>query len=135
MSAEPPGDQPSRFTLLSRAEQSAAAGILALSLAAMAGYWFWHGGHRGGLVEFDEAQRAPIAFRIDLNTADWPELMQLPGIGETLARRIVEDRAANGPFRHGRDLERVRGIGPKTFADVEPYLLPLAPEEAVAGGP
>lgn len=52
------------------------------------------------------------AVRIDLNTAAWYDLLLLDGVGETLARRIVEDRAANGPLATVDDLARVPGIGP-----------------------
>jgi competence ComEA-like helix-hairpin-helix protein len=50
--------------------------------------------------------------RIDLNTADATELQQLPGIGPVGARRVVEEREANGPFRTVGDLVRVAGFGP-----------------------
>jgi competence ComEA-like helix-hairpin-helix protein len=50
--------------------------------------------------------------RIDLNHATARELDRLPGIGPSLAERIVADRAARGPFRRAADLDRVRGIGP-----------------------
>lgn len=50
--------------------------------------------------------------RIDLNEATLEELQALPGIGPGLARRLVEDRERNGPFRSVDDLQRVRGIGP-----------------------
>jgi len=72
--------------------------------------------------------------RIDPNTASWAELTALPGIGETLARRIVryrESRAGAGAlaptrpavvFRCPEDLAQVRGIGPKTVARIAPYL-------------
>ncbi len=44
------------------------------------------------------------------------------GIGETLARRIVEHRAQRGPFRSVDQLTDVKGIGPKTLRRVRGYL-------------
>jgi competence protein ComEA len=40
-------------------------------------------------------------------------LESLPGIGPSLARRIVAYREQNGPFRRVEDLQRVSGVGPK----------------------
>lgn len=51
---------------------------------------------------------------INVNIASAAELELLPGIGPTLAARIVADRAANGPFASLDDVARVRGIGPRT---------------------
>ena len=51
---------------------------------------------------------------VDVNRADESELDQLPGIGPVLAGRIVAERETNGPFSGYLDLQRVRGIGPKT---------------------
>lgn len=51
---------------------------------------------------------------VNLNTATAAELETLPGIGPALAQRIVEERAANGPYASADDLTRVRGIGPAT---------------------
>ena len=48
---------------------------------------------------------------VDLNTAGLEELTALPGIGEVRARAILEDRAANGPYRYPEELIRVKGIG------------------------
>lgn len=39
--------------------------------------------------------------------------LQLKGIGPGLAPTILADRAERGPFKDGRDLIRVKGIGPK----------------------
>lgn len=50
--------------------------------------------------------------RIDLNLATAGDLELLPGIGPTLARRIVEDRVRGGAYRSADDLVRVSGIGP-----------------------
>ncbi|MFN0196501.1 MAG: ComEA family DNA-binding protein [Planctomycetaceae bacterium] len=61
-------------------------------------------------------------FHLDINTATWVEWMQLEGIGERLALRIVEDRKTNGPFKSIDDLTRVLGIGPKTIERLKPHL-------------
>ncbi|TDR56668.1 competence protein ComEA [Halomonas ventosae] len=51
---------------------------------------------------------------IDVNSADAELLAELPGIGETRAAAIVEDREANGPYESAEDLTRVSGIGEAT---------------------
>ena len=58
----------------------------------------------------------------------------MPGIGEALAHRIVDDRAENGPFRDLNELRRVRGIGPVTLEGMKPYLLPMPDLDATAEG-
>lgn len=56
--------------------------------------------------------------RIDPNTATVASLMRLPGIGRVRAMDIVTQR----PFSAAADLDRVRGIGPKTLEKIAPYL-------------
>ena len=56
-----------------------------------------------------------------LNTATQAELELLPGIGPTLAVRILEDRQTHGPFRSVDDLQRVRGIGARTVDRLREY--------------
>ena len=51
------------------------------------------------------------AGRVDLNSADAPALEALPGIGPTLAQRIVEYRQTNGPFLTTEGVKKVSGIG------------------------
>ena len=60
--------------------------------------------------------------RINVNTATASELQALPGIGPVLSGRVVDYRAANGPFRSLRDLTEVSGIGPKTAEKLAPYV-------------
>lgn len=55
---------------------------------------------------------------VDLNTAGLEELMALPGIGEARARAILEDRAANGPYRYPEELVRVKGIGEGVLGNI-----------------
>ena len=54
----------------------------------------------------------PLAF---LSTAASDSLELLPGVGPVLAARLIAARAANGAFRSWDDVDRVRGIGPKTI--------------------
>jgi competence protein ComEA len=119
---------------LRRADQAVAAVFIAASLAAIGGYWVWQGRIRGRLVEIERAEPIAIETKIDINAADWPELALMPNIGEALAKRIVDDRAENGPFFELNDLRRVRGIGPVTLENMKPYLLPMPGIKETAEG-
>lgn len=55
---------------------------------------------------------------INVNTASQDQLEQLPGIGPTLAGRIVEFRAANGPIKNLSELDAVSGIGPALLGNL-----------------
>jgi competence ComEA-like helix-hairpin-helix protein len=48
---------------------------------------------------------------ININTADFGELKNITGVGDTLAGRIIEYRNANGFFKTIEDLGNVTGIG------------------------
>jgi competence protein ComEA len=58
------------------------------------------------------AKAQPI---VNLNTATVTDLQTLPGIGATVAARILEYREKNGPFKKIEELMNVRGIGEKSF--------------------
>ena len=61
----------------------------------------------------------PDVSPLDLNAATAEELDALPGIGEELARRIVEYREEHGPFESVEEIMEVSGIGEGKFADLE----------------
>ncbi len=60
--------------------------------------------------------------KISINTATAEELMQLNGVGETIAQRILTYREAHGPFEEVEELLNVQGIGEKRLAEWLPYL-------------
>ncbi|MCJ8006897.1 helix-hairpin-helix domain-containing protein [Lederbergia wuyishanensis] len=53
--------------------------------------------------------------KVNLNKANSSELETLPGIGPSKAAAIIEFREQNGPFKQIEDLQKISGIGPKTF--------------------
>ncbi|MCG3142208.1 MAG: ComE operon protein 1 [Anaerolineae bacterium] len=57
--------------------------------------------------------------KLNLNTATLAELDALPGVGETLAQRILDYRQQNGAFKTIEDLKNVKGIGDKLFDDLK----------------
>jgi competence protein ComEA len=59
---------------------------------------------------------------VDLNEADAQTLGSLPGIGGTLAARIVEYREVNGPFASLDELADVAGMTQRRIDTVTPYL-------------
>jgi len=121
-------------SLLRRADQAALAAVLLVSLFTVASWWIYRGGHRGDLIDVERADPQTVEFTVDINRADWPELTELPDIGETLARRIVDARQQGGPFLDHEDVRRrVKGIGPKRLDKMRPYLRPIPPGDAIAG--
>ena len=70
-------------------------------------------------IEVPQEDIQPDLTPLDLNSATEAELMELPGIGEELARRIVEYRENNGPFSAVEDIMQVSGIGESKFAGLK----------------
>jgi competence ComEA-like helix-hairpin-helix protein len=68
------------------------------------------------------AVRSEADRSVDLNRADRQTLATLPGIGPSLADRIVTDRERRGPFGSPEALLRVPGIGSKRMTQVRPHL-------------
>lgn len=82
-------------------------------------------GHRAPMVQTalpPEIVPSEPAFPLNVNAASAGELDHLPGIGEAIARRIVEYREANGPFQGVSELLNVEGIGPAKLEEILPYI-------------
>jgi len=59
---------------------------------------------------------------VDINRADAEELTAIPGVGKTLAQRIVDFRDEHGPFKRVEDLLKVKGIGEKSLEKLRPHV-------------
>jgi len=69
----------------------------------------------------DNEQQFTGVFVMDPNTAPADSLELLPGIGKVLADRIVAYRQ-HQRFEHEIDITEVKGIGPKLYERIKPYL-------------
>jgi competence protein ComEA len=73
---------------------------------------------------------------VDVDVADSAALEALPGIGPTLAARIVAERGAGGAFGSLAGLEQVRGIGPALARRLAPHVtfsgIPRPPSAAAS---
>ena len=67
----------------------------------------------------------PALASIDLNTAPKNTLTRLPGIGPKRAMDIITYREKHGGFKTKKDIQKIKGIGVKTFEKMEKYLAPL----------
>ena len=63
-----------------------------------------------------------VTYPIDINSATIKELSSLPGIGETLAQRILDYRAAHGRFSIPEELMNVDGIGSGKLEAILDYI-------------
>lgn len=53
--------------------------------------------------------------KISINHASKKDLMELPGIGDSIAEKIIQYRQENGYFQRIEDLKNVKGIGEAKF--------------------
>lgn len=95
--------------------------LIALLTLLVAFRWKLSGGGRGE-IEIVSQQPREFFYSLDVNNASWVEWAQLDGIGEKLAKRIIEDREKHGPFESIDDIRRVRGLGPKLIEKLRPFL-------------
>ncbi len=116
----PPKEQPPSVPTWPRAAQLATVFLLGVATTLL----IVHAcrGLRWGSRPTELERGTLAAYQIDLNRADRAELLQVPGIGNSLAQRIQEDRSEHGAFQSVSDLRRVPGIGPTTVERLRPWL-------------
>ena len=119
--ATPPTSTPVPAPVVSRADVFTGPVQLALfvALLGLVGFIAWHSIPPTRPTE-DHSKAQPI--RVDINRADRGELMMLPGIGPSLADRILDYRETHGPFDGLNDLRKVSGIGPATLEKLRPRI-------------
>ncbi len=80
---------------------------------------------RTGAVLYEPMKGAQIlamGHQIELNRAQTPDLVAIPGIGPTLAERLITYRNSVGGFSRIEDLAGVRGLGTKKLAAIRPFV-------------
>src|SRR5439155_8101410 len=119
--APPPPQQPPLKAAWPPSAQLALAfliGVVTTLLLVNAwGYLRW------GTRPADLERGIGLSYRIDLNGADHVELLQLPSVGENLARKIEAYREEHGGFREVNELIQVHGIGPATLERLRPWVV------------
>nr|WP_319488209.1 helix-hairpin-helix domain-containing protein [uncultured Caproiciproducens sp.] len=62
--------------------------------------------------------------KININTATAQQMSDgLDGIGDVMAKRIVDYRVKNGKFKSIEEIKNVSGIGDKTFANLKDHII------------
>lgn len=59
---------------------------------------------------------------ININTAAKDQLVQLPGVGNSTADKIIEYRETHGSFKRIEDIMKIKGIGQKKFDKMKAFI-------------
>jgi competence protein ComEA len=116
----PQGEPPVLSIVWPRAGQWVIVAIITAS-ATLTGFYAY-GSMRRATRPTTLERGGAFAYHIDVNSADRAELMQLPGVGESMADRIDSYRREHGTFRSVDELRQVRGIGPTTLERLRPWV-------------
>ena len=77
------------------------------------------------ILKADDAPKkdTPVSIpRMNINTANMRQLEMLPGVGPSIAERIIAYRSQVKPFDSVEELMEIKGIGEKKFAKMQPYV-------------
>ena len=73
-------------------------------------------------VIMEDNSDSSLSSLVNINKATQTELETLPGIGPSLASRIIEYRENNGKFSKKEDIKSVTGIGDSKYAKIEEFI-------------
>ena len=65
------------------------------------------------------SSNAKLSGIININTADKTALEKLPGVGPSIAEKIIEYRSSAGSFKDVSDIKKVPGIGDTRFNQIK----------------
>ena len=102
--------------------------IAIVIMVCFAGWVFWATVkyHRyQGIIDVDHAPSKTATYLVDINSAEWPEIANLPGIGPKLAQKIIEYRETHGNYMTEESLLDVSGIGPAKLKKLKSHLAPI----------
>lgn len=74
------------------------------------------------VIPLERRSSEAIAYTVDLNTANQRELINLPGIGPSLAQKIIDHRLRIKGFSSIEELDEIPGIGAKKLSKLQKYL-------------
>ena len=69
-----------------------------------------------------KSESAFKVYNVNINTATQTELETLPGIGPSLALKIINYRKENGKFKSIEELKSVNGIGENKYEEIKKYI-------------
>ena len=69
------------------------------------------------------AQRLLLGEKLDLNQVSEGDLARVPGVGASLARRVVAERRRRGGFASWTEVAEVPGVGPARLETLRDTLL------------
>ena len=76
----------------------------------------------GDNIILEENTEASSDTLVNINKADETELDTLPGIGPSLASKIIQYREENGNFKKIEDIKNVTGIGDTKYANLKDFI-------------
>jgi len=74
------------------------------------------------VTHMNSRKKLLLGISIELNEACVNDFAMIPGISQGTAMRIVEFRETHGPFKTWKDLQRVKGVGPRNVEYFRSYL-------------
>ena len=74
-----------------------------------------------GIIMSEEGSDSSSSI-VNINTANETELEQLPGIGPSISRKIVEYRNKNGKYKSIEDIKNVTGIGDSKYEKIKDFI-------------